>query len=170
MTRRSTTQPSGRTGIYNFLLNEVLASQIGDGYELWIVSPWVTDFTLASPFHVSFQELVSSRHEVLHLFDVLHQIAANGGVVKMIVRPDERYLPPLRQLRDRTDRIQIRVLPGLHSKAYVGRFGAVDGSLNLTGGGVNQNAELYSYAHDERSIASLRLTCAKYFDQAEPLV
>jgi hypothetical protein len=170
MTLRSTTQPSGRTGIYNFLLNEVLASQLGGGYELYVVSPWVTDFPLASGFHVTFQELVSSRREALHLFDVLHQIAANGGVVKITISPDERYLPPLRQLRDRNDRVHVRVLPGLHSKAYVGRFGAVDGSLNLTHGGVNQNAELYSYAHDERSIARLRHMCAGYFDQAGPLV
>lgn len=168
MAKRSTLQRSGQAGIYNFLLNEVLASQLDDTYVFHIVSPWVTNFALATPFHVSFQEIVATRQESLHLFDVLYQIAANGGTVQMTVS-EHADLPPLRRFMERSDRIQIRILPGLHAKVYAGRFGALDGSLNLTGSGVHQNIELYSYYYDERNIAERRRICTDYFEQAKPL-
>lgn len=168
MAKRSTLQRSGQAGIYNFLLNEVLASQLGGNYVFHIVSPWVTNFALAAPFHVSFQEIVAARQEVLHLFDVLYQIAANGGSVRITVS-EQADLPPLRQLAERSDRIQVRILPGLHAKVYAGRFGALDGSLNLTGSGVHQNIEIYSYYYDELNVAERRRICAVYFEQADPL-
>ncbi len=170
MVQRSTHQPSGKAMFYNFLLNELLASQAVEGYELWALSPWVTNFALDRPYHVTFGELVSTRQEELHLFDVLRQVAANGGRVRITVGEDERYHPPLRALREQSSRIEIRVHPQLHAKAYVGRFGAVAGSLNLTHGGVNRNAEIYTYAHDARTIAQLRQLCAEHFDRAEPLL
>jgi len=168
--KRSTLQRSGQAMIYNFLLNEVLASQIGDHFEFWIVAPWVTNFRLANPYYVSFQEVVETKQDSLHLFDVLHQISANGGSVFITVGDDSDYHSALRQLAKRSDRIQVRVLSALHTKAYVGRYGALDGSLNLTDGGVNQNIELYNYCHDERSIAQLRQHCIQHFDQAVQLL
>ncbi|NER19822.1 MAG: hypothetical protein F6J96_03500 [Symploca sp. SIO1C2] len=173
MAKQSTIlQPSGQAVFYNFLLNEVLASQLGGNYQFWIVSPWVTNFRLDNPYYVSFQEVVETKQEALHLFDVLHQIAANGSDVCITVRPEqkeERYHSWLKQLSKRNPRIQVRVLPELHTKAYVGRYGALDGSLNLTNGGVNRNIELYTYYHDKRNISQLRQICVQYFEQGEPL-
>ncbi len=169
MTRRSTLYRSGQATFYNFLLNELLASQAVEDYCFWIVAPWVTNFRLASPFHISFEEVVSAKQDTLHLFDVLHQLAANGGRVFITVGSDERYYPPLRTLRERNDRIEVRVFAKLHTKAYVGRFGALDGSLNLTESGVHQNVELFHYAHDPRSRAELQQLCEDHFTRAEPL-
>jgi hypothetical protein len=168
MAKRSTLQRSGQAGIYNFLVNEVLASQLGGDYVFHVVSPWVTNFALATPYHVSFQEIVATRQDSLHLFDVLHQLAANGGRVQITVG-DDANLSPLRRLAERSDRIEVRVLSGLHAKVYAGRFGAMDGSLNLTGSGVNQNLELYSYYYNEQSVAERRRVCAEYFERAVPL-
>ena len=170
MVRRSTLeQRSGQAMIYNFLLNEVLASQLAGGHQFWVVAPWVTDFPLASPYHVSFQEVVADRREALHLFDVLYQLAANGGEVRVVVGDDARYHPPLRQLAGRSDRIQVRALVALHAKAYAGRYGALEGSFNLTGQGVNQNAELYHYYYDDQNVAAVRRRCVEHFARAEPL-
>jgi hypothetical protein len=155
--------------LYNFLLNEVIASQAVADHEFLVLSPWVTNFVLDRPFHVTFTELVASKHEELHLFDVLRQMAANGSRVNITVGDDTRYHAPLRGLRDQSSRIVIRKQQRLHAKAYVGRFGALSGSLNLTDGGVNQNAEIYTYAHDPHSIANLRQICNDHFAAAEPL-
>lgn len=165
MTKRSTLQRSGQAMIYNFLLNEALASQVAQGYMLWVASPWVTNFRLPTPYHVSFSEVVASRQESLHLFDVLYQIAVNGGAVRIVVGSDSEHHPPLRRLAERSRRIEVRVFRDLHAKAYAGHFGAMDGSLNLTGSGVNQNAELYDYRHDDRSIAEIRQRCREFFDR-----
>ncbi|MBD2665158.1 hypothetical protein B6N60_04603 [Richelia sinica FACHB-800] len=170
MAKQSTQlQRSGQAMFYNFLLNEILASQLEGSYEFWIVSPWVTNFRLEEPYYVSFGEIVETKQEALHLFDILHQMAANGGKVYITIGSDKEYHPLLRQLSNKSDRIQVRILSELHAKAYVGRYGAVDGSLNLTAGGVNQNIELYTYNHDERSIAQLRQVCIQHFEQGLPL-
>lgn len=158
---------------YNFLLNEVLASQLGDGYEFWIVAPWVKDFSLKKPYHVSFQEIVETKQESLHLFDVLHQMAANRGKVYITVGSDKEDHSSLQQLCKRSDHIQVRVFRSLrtrlHTKAYAGRYGALDGSPNLTNSGVNQNIELFTYSYDERSIAQLSQFCRQHFERAEQL-
>lgn len=169
MAKRSTLQRSGQAMFYNFLINEVLASQVHTGYQFWIVAPWITNFSLPAPYHVSFAEIVSIRHDALHLFDILRQMAANGGEVFITTGPDTRSHQELRLLGERSHRIVARVLPKLHTKAYAGHYGALDGSLNLTQGGVNQNIELYTYYHDERNIAQVRQVCIEHFAQAEVL-
>ncbi|PDW02608.1 phospholipase D-like domain-containing protein [Candidatus Viridilinea mediisalina] len=169
MTQRSTRQPSGKATLYNFLLNELLASQAVNGYELWILSPWVTNFRLQRTYHVTFSELVATRHEELHLFDVLRQIAANGGMVRLTIGDDNRYHAPLRLLNEQSLRIDIRVYAQLHGKAYAGHYGAIAGSPNLTHGGINQNAEIYRYVHDTHSIAQLRQQCIEHYQQGVAL-
>jgi hypothetical protein len=57
----------------------------------------------------------------------------------------------------------------LHTKAYAGHYGALDGSPNLTHGGFNQNIELYTYYHDERNVAQMQQVCRDHFAQAEVL-
>lgn len=168
MAKRSTLQRSGQAMIYNFLLNEVLASQTTEDYTFWVVSPWVTNFRLPTPYHVSFAEVVTTRQEALHLFDVLQQIAANGGRVRLTVGPRADY-SALRRLAERSARIEVRVLKELHAKAYAGRYGALNGSLNLTGSGVNHHIELYDYRYDERGIAEIRQRCSELFERAEAL-
>jgi len=169
MAKRSTLQRSGQAMIYNFMLNEVLASQFTEGYTFWVVAPWVTNFRLPTPYHVSFAEVVAIQEESLHLFDIFHQMAVNGGQVHITVRSNTEYLGALRRLAERDPSIQIHTLDDLHAKAYVGHYGALDGSFNLTYSGVNQNIELYDYRHDVRSIAELRQQCKQLFDRARAL-
>lgn len=138
MAKQSTKLPSGQATLYNFLLNEVLASQL-------------------------------SSSDTFIIFDILHQIATNGTDVKITVGTDSRYHSPLKQLSQQNIRIQTKVLPELHAKAYVGNYGAIDGSLNLTNNGVHKNLELFTYYHDELNRARLRQICLQHFEQGEPL-
>lgn len=170
MAKQSTKlQPSGQAMLYNFLLNEVLASQLGDHHTFWIIAPWVTNFYLEHPYYVSFQEIVETRQDSLHLFDILHQMGANGIDIKIVVGEDTRYYSPLRQLQQQNQRIKVRKLANLHTKLYVGRCGAIDGSLNMTNGGLNKNIELFTYYHDERHRCELQHKAKAYFEQGESL-
>lgn len=155
--------------IFNFLMNEVLASQIVTDYTFLIVAPWVTNFRLPTPYHVSFAEVIAARCESLQLFDVLYQMVMNGGHVDIIVGPDRHYHEPLRRLAERNERICVRKLADLHAKVYVGHYGALDGSFNLTGNGISQNIELYNYCYDERGIAELRQKCQEFVAGSEAL-
>lgn len=160
---------SGQAMLYNFLLNEVLASQLTGEYEFWIVAPWVTNFRLDEPYYVCFQEIVETKQESLYLFDILHQIAANGGRIKIVIGSDRKYYSALQQLCQQSDRISVRVLNSLHTKAYVGRYGGLQGSLNLTHGGVNQNSELYTYYYNDSKLAQLKKICQENFEKGELL-
>jgi PLD-like domain len=168
MAKQSTRlQPSGQAMLYNFLLNEVLASQVGESGTFCIVSPWIINFRLDNPYYISFQEIVETRQEALHLFDILHQISANGNDVKIVAGMDSRHHSALKQLSQQSDRIFVRKLPELHMKAYVGRYGAIDGSLNLTYSGINQNIELFTYYYDEHNICKLKQECEQCFERGE---
>ena len=169
MAKQSTKLPSGQATLYNFLLNEILASQLSSSDTFLIVAPWVTNFPLNNPYYVSFQEIVETRQETLHLFDILHQIATNGTNIKITVGKDSRYHSPLKQLSQQNIRIQTKVLSELHAKAYVGNYGAIEGSLNLTGNGVHQNLELFTYSYDEANRSKLRKFCLDCFEKGEPL-
>lgn len=155
--------------LFNFWLNEVLATQTADDYILWVAAPWVTNFRLPAPYHVSFADVVAIHGDALQLFDVLGQIAAIGGTVRIVVGDDTEHHPPLRQLSERYSRVSVRVLSTLHAKAYAGRYGALTGSLNLTGNGLGRNAELYEYHHDERGIAEVTERCRELFERGTVL-
>lgn len=155
--------------LFNFWINEVLAAQTADDYTLWIAAPWVTNFRLPAPYHVSFAEVVASHSETLQIFDVLGQIAAVGGEVRIVVGDDVAHHPPLRQFSECHGRVHVRVFPPLHAKAYAGRYGALTGSLNLTGSGVSYNAEIYDYYHNEQGIAQVTELCRDLFERGEAL-
>ncbi len=170
MAKLSTMHASGQAVLYNFLFNETLASQAVPDYKLWLVAPWITNFRLAMPFFASFQEIIGAEGEELYLFDVLIQIASNGGGLRLLVDANPPYLPPLRRLREHGSDIQVRTLTGLHSKLYAGAHGVIQGSLNMTHGGMNQNIEHYSYYSDRANVLSLRQQCVDIFRQGENLL
>ncbi len=164
-----TTLPSGQTVFYNFLINEVVASQVTDDHIFWCVSPWITDFSIDRPHRAPLAEIVATRGDDLRLFDLLLQMAGNGGQVRIVTGRDETYYGPLRALERRSVQIQVRRSDRLHAKLYVGRYGTLDGSMNMTASGIGHNLERYTYSHDERRIAEARRQADEIFTQAVSL-
>ncbi|MBU1746436.1 MAG: hypothetical protein KKA73_01985 [Chloroflexi bacterium] len=161
--------------VSNFLVAELLASRAGDDYLLWLVSPWVTNFALSVPPGGGLSVLVDSAEPQPRLFEVLQQIAVNGGRVLLVVRTErersrvEQFITPLRTLAAADPNIVIRHRRDLHAKIYAGQYGALHGSLNLTASGVEHNIEFGTYASDVRTIARLRAEARSLFDTAEEL-
>jgi len=160
--------------ISNFLVAELLSSRAGGDYILWVVAPWVTNFTLSPPPSADLTTLVDSAEPQPRLFEVLRQIASNGGRVAMVVRSEvvpervERFIRPLMDLIA-APRITVRHLGNLHAKIYAGRHGALYGSPNLTASGVEYNVEFSRYVSDTRSVAQLRAEAQAIFERAEEL-
>ena len=160
--------------VSNFLTAELLASRAGDDYELWLISPWVTNFALSVPSGGDLSVLVDTAEPRPHLLEVLRQIAANSGRVGVVVRPEyqaarvERFIRPLQALAAEPN-ITVRHCPDLHAKIYVGQYGALYGSLNLTESGIERNIEFGAYASDARTIARLRAEAQSLFEDAEEL-
>ncbi len=160
--------------VSNFLVTELLTSRSGDDYLLCLVSPWVTNFALSLPAGGDLSLLVDTTEPRPRLFEVLRQIATNGGRVAIVVRTErqsgrvERFIKPLQTLSTEPN-IAIRQRPDLHAKIYAGRHGVLYGSLNLTASGVEYNIEFGTYASDTRTVAQLRAKAESLFETAEEL-
>lgn len=163
----TTQHAAGRAVLYNFLLNEVLASQIANGETFYVVSPWISDFPLDDRYVGAFDEVVSGGDDRLRLFDVVRQIAANGTPVVLVTGDDERYIRPLVSLLDRTPGIALRRHGSLHAKVYAGVRAAIVGSVNLTQRGLHHNTEALTFYHDDHHILTYRQMCKSLFDAAE---
>jgi hypothetical protein len=155
--------------VSNFLLSELLVSRTWEDYRLWLISPWITNFSLSVPEYGDVSALVDTVEPRPRLFDVLRQIAINGGDIAILVRaerkPDrvERFIAPLQMLAS-DSHIAIRQSADLHAKIYAGQYGVLYGSLNLTRSGVKRNLEFGAYASDARTVARLRAEAESLFE------
>ncbi len=135
---KSQRQPLRAVLVTNFLIAELLSSRVNENYLLWLVSPWVTDFSLNLPVGGNLASLLDSTEMQPRLFELLRQIAVNGGQVRLVVRPEykpkrvKRFIQPLLTLAANEPNIVVRQLPKLHTKLYAGQHGILHGSLNLT--------------------------------------
>ncbi|MCP4542427.1 MAG: hypothetical protein GY832_35335 [Chloroflexi bacterium] len=160
--------------ISNFLVAELLSSRAAPDYTLWVVAPWVTNFALGLPSSADLTTLVDSAEPRPYLFEVLRQVASNGGRVAMVVRTEvvpnrvERFIRPLMDLVAEPG-ITVRQLRNLHAKIYVGQYGALYGSPNLTASGAEYNIEFSRYVSDVRSVSQLRAESQAIFECAEEL-
>lgn len=160
--------------VSNFLLAELLTSRSSSAHTLWLISPWMTDFVLNLPIGGDLSALVDTAEPQPRLFEVLHQIARNGGQIAITVRAEwqppriERFIAPLKRLAAEQN-ISVRQHYDLHAKIYAGQCGALYGSLNLTESGVEHNVEFGMYASDTRTIARLRAEARFLFESAEEL-
>lgn len=168
--------PSLRAALVsNFLVAELLASRSGGNYLLWLISPWVTDFALRLPPGGDLSTLVDSAEPQPSLFEVLRQVAANGGQVAIAVRSEydpgrrERFISPLLELAAAEPRVSVRHLANLHAKIYAGHHGALYGSLNLTESGVEHNIEFGRYVSDTRTVSRLRAEAHQIFFSGEEI-
>jgi hypothetical protein len=113
--------------------------------------------------------IVASAEPQPSLFDALTQIAVNGGQIRMLVRKETtrvrriRYVVPLRDLAARQPGILVRQHADIHAKIYVGQYGGLYGSPNLTESGVEHNLEFSRYVSDGRSIERLRTEAQDLF-------
>jgi hypothetical protein len=135
----------------------------------------MTNFALSVPDGGDLSVLVDTAEPQPHLFEVLRQIALNGGRVGIVVRTEyeparvARFIKPLQTLAAEPN-IAIRHLRDLHAKIYAGQCGALHGSLNLTESGVERNVEFGMYASDTRTVARLRTEAQSLFDAAGELL
>lgn len=161
--------------ISNFLAAELLASRAGPAYTLWLVAPWIKDFALSAPPETDLTLLLDTSEPQPRLFEVLRQIAANGGRVALAVRPEHeparvaQFIQPLRDLVAGEPAIVVRCLGNLHAKIYAGQCGGLYGSPNLTASGAAYNVEFSRYVSDTRTVAQLRAEAQALFEQARGL-
>jgi len=161
--------------ISNFMVAELLASRAGKDYTLWLIAPWIKDFVLHLPPESDLSMLLDTSEPCPRLFEALRQIAANGGRVALVVRPEHeparvaQFIQPLCDLAAAEPAIVVRRLDNLHAKIYAGQCGGLYGSPNLTASGAAYNVEFSRYVSDTRTVAQLRAEAQALFEQAKEL-
>src|SRR5262245_52082341 len=120
-------QPLRAAVVANFLVAELLGCRARSGYVLYLISPWVTDFSLAIPAGSDLTALVESAEAQPRLFEALRQIVMCGGQVRLLVRPErelarfERFIAPLLELAKEPG-IMIHKHASMHAKIYAGQY------------------------------------------------
>lgn len=126
--------------------------------EIWLVSPWITDFELIDNTANQWNSLVPNFEARYICFsEVLITLARSGISINIVTRKDpinDPFLSNLRyQLTDQ-DPLYICFKQELHTKGILCKEGFIEGSLNLTYSGVEANDETVVLNTDPQSISN----------------
>lgn len=139
--------------------------------EIWLVSPWITDFELIDNSANQWNALVPSfEARYIRLSEVLITLVRVGIPIYLVTRKDsinDPFLSNLRyQLTDR-DPLHICFRQELHTKGILCKEGFIEGSLNLTYSGVEANDETVVLSTDPQSISNAFLEFKKQYTFGE---
>ncbi len=140
------------------------AELLNPSSEVWLVSPWVSDFVLLDNRSGRFNAINPhwQRREI-HLVDYAQQIMTNGTRVIVVTRPDTHNQTFLNRLEDRSresgldDRLELLSRDGLHTKGILTNSSLLLGSMNLTYSGLELNEESVYYETSAEAIAKARI-------------
>ncbi|WP_297428997.1 phospholipase D-like domain-containing protein DpdK [uncultured Acinetobacter sp.] len=134
--------------------------------ELWIVSPWVTDFELIDNTANQWNALVPQfEPRYIRFSEVLIMLVQAGVALKMVIRRDpinSPFLAALYYQLGKHEGLSICCVDKLHTKGVISKDGLIEGSLNLTYSGVESNDEVVTLNTDPKNISESLLEFKKY--------
>jgi hypothetical protein len=156
--RRGRARNEARELLEFFFLSEL----IHPSKHLWIVSPWLRNFTLFDNRTGAFSSLMpeAPRRE-LRLLDVLRELLFRGAAITLVTRPPPDDGGVARSLREmgkelepqgRVTTIEMREL---HAKGIVGERAAIIGSMNFTHHGIEVQTEIVQLTTEASLIGTL---------------
>lgn len=146
-----------------------LAELLAPSKEVWLVSPWVSDFVLLDNRSGRFDAVNPQwQRREIRLVDYAQQLMTNGTRLVVVTRPDSHNETFLNRLVDRTretgldDLLELHSRDRLHTKGILGEGGLLLGSMNLTYNGLVLNDESVYYEISEAAIAKARIEFLSY--------
>lgn len=146
-----------------------LAELMAPSEEVWLVSPWVSDFVLLDNRSGRFDSINPQWHRrEIRLVDYTIQLMTAGTRVVVVTRPDPHNLTFLARLEDRAvesgleDKLDVLKRDRLHTKGILTSGGILMGSMNLTYSGLELNEESVYYETSFEAIAKARVEFAHY--------
>jgi phosphatidylserine/phosphatidylglycerophosphate/cardiolipin synthase-like enzyme len=147
----------------DFLQPLFVAELMYPSTRLWISSPWLSDIELIDNTGRQFASLCPDWPAArIRLSSILGTLLDRGAEVVLVVNEATHNeellarLEPARRLN--TGRLHIIRDADMHEKGILGDGYTLNGSMNLTYGGVKLNEELLIYRTDPEAVAERRLS------------
>lgn len=146
-----------------------LAEMLAPSPEVWMVSPWISDFVLLDNRGGRFDAINPQwQRREIRLVDYALQLMTNRTRLIIITRPDSHNQTFLERLDDRAheaglaDQLDVLLRKRLHTKGILTEGGLLLGSMNLTYSGLELNEESVTYDTSPEQIAKARVEFAAY--------
>lgn len=151
-----------------------LAELMAPSEEVWLVSPWISDFVLLDNRGGRFDSINPQwQRREIRLVDYAVQLMAAGTTVVVVTRPDSHNLTFLGRLEDRTvesgleGKLHVLKRERLHTKGILTSGGILMGSMNLTYSGLELNEESVYYETSSEAIAKARVEFSHYRSESD---
>ena len=146
-----------------------LAELLAPSREVWLVSPWISDFVLLDNRSGQFDAINPQwRHREIRLVSYTLQLMTHGTDVIVVTRPDSHNQTFLERLTDHAfeaglaDHLDVSRRDRLHTKGILTEGGLLLGSMNLTYSGLELNEESVYYETSSEAIAKARVEFQSY--------
>lgn len=139
--------------------------------EIWLVSPWITDFELLDNTANQWNSLAPNfEARYIRLSEVVITLVRAGVPIYIVTRQDsinDAFLSNLRYQLTEQDPFQICFRQELHTKGMLCKEGFIEGSLNLTYSGVESNDETVVFSTNPQHISNAFLEFKKQYKFCE---
>ena len=146
-----------------------LAELLAPSPEVWLVSPWISDFVLLDNRSGRFDAINPEwQRREIRLVDFALQLMTNATRIIVVTRPDSQNQVFLDRLSERSveagfgDIFQVLIRERLHTKGILTSGGLLLGSMNLTYSGLELNDESVCFETSTEAIAKARVEFQAY--------
>jgi len=143
--------------------------------EIWIVSPWISNFNVIDNRQGQFSSLVPTwTPRYIKLSEVLYTICSNNTRINISTRSFEKessnreiitYLQNLVTNEEFKNLINLKIDESLHEKGLLNDAMYLAGSMNLTMSGVSINKEVVEVKISDEFVNDGILEFKKYFEE-----
>ncbi|OBT13526.1 hypothetical protein A9264_14005 [Vibrio sp. UCD-FRSSP16_10] len=165
-----TKEAIGRAHVKDLLGSLLIAESLNPG-EIYILSPWISDFPVLDNTTGNFDTVNPSwGHRSVSFFELLQNCVESGATLKLAIRENRDKILQLEQaLKNYPTQFMVVELKDLHEKGLLTECALIRGSMNFTYFGASINYEGITYTTNAAAIAEKKNTYNDlYFTEVKP--
>lgn len=154
-----TKEAIGRAHVKDLLTSILVGEALNPG-EIYILSPWISDFPVLDNTSGNFDSINPAwGHRQIHFFELLQNCVEAGATLKLAIRENRDKIYLLEQaLKNYPSRFVVVEHKELHEKGLLTECGLIRGSMNFTYFGASINYECITYTTNLSAIAEKKNT------------
>ena len=174
MARRTILRSYNRSNVAaRELLAWIFAAEFANPSDhVWIAMGWISDVVIFDTLNGQFDAVVGRGSlGKIHVSDLVVMMARRGTRISVVTRPDssnEVFIEALKRKARGSEaelRIRLHLSPEVHHKNIVGKDWFIDGSMNLTANGLDNNVESLTLSVDRNEAALVRTNISMTWEE-----